>query len=196
MLASDAHAPSPPPDRPGLATADLDRLYADLRRHAQTLLASERPDHTLQATALVHEAMVKMLGEFGDRPLPLPPAERLAERRRMLFAMLSLRMRQVLVEHARHRDALKRSGRLTRSPLHEAMAVVDQQGIDVPALDMALAKLQGVDPDAAQVFEHRWFGGLAMEHIATILEIPAREAQRRWTRARMAMREIMRSLDE
>lgn len=198
MSTSAMHAPAPhvPPDesrtpRSAIPPADLDRVYADLRRHAQNLLAAERPAHTLEATALVHEAMVKLLGEFGERPVPLPPEENLAERRKTLFAMLSLRMRHVLVEHARHRNALKGPGQWTRSPLGEAMAKIDQEGVDLLALDRALVELQRVDPDAAAVFQHRWFGGLSMEHIANILEIPADEAQRRWTRARKVMRGIM-----
>ncbi|MFO0873810.1 MAG: ECF-type sigma factor [Phycisphaerales bacterium] len=185
--------------KPSLATippADLERIYADLRRHAQTLLVAERPAHTLQATALVHEAMVKLLGEFGDRPLELPPESALADRRKVLFSMISLRMRQVLVEHARHRNALKGPGQWTRSPLHEAMAKIEHEGVDLIALDRALAELQRVDADAAAVFQHRWFGGLSMEHVASILEITPDEAQRRWTRARKVMRGIMRGKEE
>jgi RNA polymerase sigma factor (TIGR02999 family) len=184
--------PDPAPrSRPAIPSADIDRIYADLRRHAQNLLAAERPEHTLQATALVHEAMVKLLGEFGEKPLALPPDDALSERRRVLFSMLSLRMRQVLVEHARHRNAGKRPGRWTRSPLHEAMQKVDQEGVDLGELDRALAALEQVDRDAAVVFQHRWFGGLSMEHIANIVEIEPAEAQRRWTRARKVMRKIM-----
>lgn len=193
--------PHIPPDEPSIPrsaipAADLERIYADLRRHAQNLLAEERPAHTLQATALVHEALGKLLAEFGERVIPLPPESALAERRKVLFAMISRRMRQVLVEHARHRNALKGPGQWTRSPLHEAMARIDAEGVDLLDLDRALAELQRVDADAAAVFQHRWFGGLSMEHVAIILEISADEAQRRWTRARKFMRAIMRGGEE
>lgn len=189
-----AGTPTPRPEDSNevLPAADLDRIYADLRRHAQTLLAQERTGHTLQATALVNEAVVKLLSEFESKsPVSLPPPSAPEERRRALFAMLSLRMRQVLVEHARHRNARKRSGQWTRSPLHMAMAAVEREGIDLVDLDRALDELQSLDADAAQVFQHRWFGGLSMEHIAAILGVTADEAQARWTRARRALRTIM-----
>ncbi|MFO0827171.1 MAG: ECF-type sigma factor [Phycisphaerales bacterium] len=174
-----------------LSENDLDRIYAELRRHAQSLLSDERTAHTLQATALVNEAMVKLLTEFCDKPIALPPETAPSDRRKALFAMISLRMRQVLVEHARHRNAQKRSGQWTRSPLHHAMAAVEREGVDLVALDQALGELQAADADAATVFQHRWFGGLSMEHIATVLDITRGEAQQRWNRARRALQIIM-----
>jgi len=172
---------------------DLERIYSDLRRHAHTLLVGERRGHTLEATALVHEALGKLLTELGGAPPALPPASETAERRRMLFSMISLRMRQVLVEHARHRNALKGPGRWTRSPLNDAIATVERQGLDLVELDRALAELHEIDEEAAITFQHRWFGGLSMEQIATVLEISTTEAQLRWNRARKFMKVILRS---
>ncbi len=195
-LRSPMPSDRPNPRRQAITDEDLGRIYSELRHHARNLLREERPAHTLQATALVHEALGKLLSESGEEPVPLPPESRVAERRRVLFAMISRRMRQVLVEHARHRSALKGPGTWKRSPLHEAMARIDEEGIDLLRLDLALAELQRVDSNAAAVFQHRWFGGASMAHVANILEITPDEAQKRWTRARKLMREIMGATNE
>lgn len=175
--------------------ADLERSYADLRRYAQSLLDGERTSHTLQATALVNEAVVKLLTEFEGRSLALPDESHPKERRRALFAMISLRMRQVLVEYARQRNAAKRSGGWTRSPLHDALEAAGRQRVDVIALDEALATLQRSDPQAAAVFQHRWFCGLSMRHVAEVLELPAADVQIVWNRARRALQSILKESD-
>lgn len=173
---------------------DLERAYTDLRRHAQSLLDHERTAHTLQATALVNEAVVKLLTEFEGKPIALPGEGMPAERRRALFSMISLRMRQVLVEYARQRKAAKRSGGWTRCPLNDALEAAERQRVDVVALDDALATLQRDDPQAATVFQHRWFGGLSMQHAAEVLELPVGEVQVRWNRARRGLQAILREL--
>ena len=174
-----------------IPSADLARVYADLRRLAKSLLIDERPAHTLEPTALVHEALGKLMAEFDDKLLELPAEGDLAARRKVLFAMISTRMRQVLVEHARHRNALKGPGGWTRSPLHEAIAAIDRTGVDLLAVDCALAELQRLDSDAAIVFQHHWFGGLSMVQVGRVLEISPEEAQRRWTHARRSMQRLL-----
>lgn len=184
-LRSDEHR------RGTVSENDLARIYADLRRYAQTLLIDERLGHTLQATALVHEGLGKLLAEQGEPLAGLPPEDDLGARRRALFGMISRRMRQVLVEHARHRDALKGPGRRARSPLHEAMASIDRRGIDLLALEESLGKLQAVDSEAALVFEHHWFGGLSLDQVSRVLEVTPMEAHRRWTSARRILQGLV-----
>jgi RNA polymerase sigma factor (TIGR02999 family) len=176
--------------------ADLTRIYGDLRRHAQNLMADERPAHTLEATALVHEALGKLLTELGGQQIELPSESDVSGRRRVLFAMISMRMRHVLIEHARHRNAQKGPGNWTRVPLHEAMEKIEREGVDLPALDRALQELDRSDAAAAIVFQHRWFAGLSMEQIGRVLDISRDDAQERWTRARQLMREIMERADQ
>src|SRR5262250_2144124 len=104
-------------------------IYAELRRIAGGLMRHERPSHTLQPSALVHEALLRLLD--GDTLAELPD-------RRHLFAAASRAMRQVLVDHARRRRADKRQGGRIRVPLDEALAAIEEQGLDVVALHEAL----------------------------------------------------------
>lgn len=184
-------------DQARLAALDQDQLatlYTDLRKHAQTLLLSERGGHTLQPTALVNEAICKLMGERAETPAPVPrtePADGVHERRR-LFGALSHRMRQVLVEHARRRNSSKREGRLRRTPLDEAWTRAASDGVDLERLDLALGELERSHPESAEVFQLRWCGGLSMEHLAQVLQVSSQEAQQRWTRARRLMAGILR----
>lgn len=154
----------------------LDRViaavYDELRGLARRQLARERPGHTLHATALVHEAYVKLCG--GDRPLA-------AADRAHFLAIAARAMRQVLVEHARRRMAEKRGGGWERTTLSNAGASVDFSPEEMLALDKGLDEL---DPRQRQVVEYRFFGGMEESEIATVLGLSERTVRRDWVKAR------------
>src|SRR3954452_18887594 len=126
-------------------------IYAELRRRAGGLMRRERPGHTLQPSALVHEALLRLLG--GDALADLPD-------RRPLFAAASRAMRQVLVDHARRRRTAKREGARARVSLDEALACLAEQHLDVVALHEALDRLAREHPRQSEVVDLRFFGGL------------------------------------
>lgn len=153
----------------------LPLVYAELHAIAARHLRGERAGHTLSPTALVHEAYLRL----GDG-IALAAADR-----RAFFALAARRMRQVLVDHARHRDAAKRGGpgreAITLSALGDVGA---DGGIDTLALDQALSHLGDMDARKAQVVELRYFAGLEMAEIADVLGISRATAQRDWDVAR------------
>jgi RNA polymerase sigma factor (TIGR02999 family) len=135
-------------------------VYDELRRLADSYMRRESCGHTLQATALVHEAYVRLLGsaqiEFQDRA--------------HFFGIAARLMRQVLVQHARTKGALKR-GQGKKESLEEAAVISNQGSATVVALDEALRKLADFDERKSQIVEMRYFGGLTAEEIAVVLEI-------------------------
>jgi RNA polymerase sigma factor (TIGR02999 family) len=135
-------------------------VYDDLRRLAGGLMRRERPDHTLQPSALVHEAVIRLLD--GDALADLPD-------RRYLLAAAAQAMRQVLVDHARRRRALKRAGGRVRVPLDAALATFDELGLDVIALHEALNRLAQGNHRQAEVVTLRFFGGLTVPEVADAL---------------------------
>lgn len=156
----------------------LDRIfplvYDELRRAAERQLRRERPGHTLQPTALVHEAFLKLSGQ------KLPDWKN----RSHFFGVVARAMRQVLVDHARRRRAAKRGG--GEEP---AMITGDRIGFEVPldeliTLDEALDRLNEVSPRLRQVVEYRFFAGLSERETADVLGITPRTAQRDWVKAR------------
>jgi len=153
----------------------LPLVYAELRAIAAANLRGERAGHTLSPTALVHEAYLRLAGDAS-----LAPRDR-----RQFFAIAARRMRQVLVDHARHRDAQKRGGpnreAITLTPLVESAG---ETGVDTLALDQALTQLHEMDPRKSQVVELRYFAGLEMGDIAEVLGISRATAQRDWDVAR------------
>jgi RNA polymerase sigma factor (TIGR02999 family) len=140
--------------------------YPDLRRIAETHLRSERPGHVLQATALVNEVWLKFLGlqrvEINDRI--------------HFFSFCSRLMRQILVDHARRRVAHERTLALLEPGDAGVECTLD--------LDLALRKLEAVQPRAAQVVEMRYFGGMAVEEVAHALEVSPATVKRDWLTAR------------
>src|SRR5262245_55613910 len=136
-------------------------IYAELRRTAGGLMRRERPGHTLQTTALVHEALLRLLDVDTLADVP---------NRRYLFAAAQA-MRQVLVDHARRRHARKRDGNRVRVPLDQVLAGFDEQGLDVIALHEALERLARDHPRPAQVVELRFFGGLSVPEVAATLAV-------------------------
>jgi RNA polymerase sigma factor (TIGR02999 family) len=155
--------------------AVLPRVYDELRRVAARQLRGERGGHTLQATALVHEAYLR-LGEVGSLRWPS---------REHFFAFAAHLIRRVLVDHARRRNRAKRGGHRERVTLSEAADLALQKGADLEALDDALASLQALDPVKATIVELRFFGGLTSEEIAGQLGLSPDAVGRHWRRAKI-----------
>ena len=155
----------------------LPLIYEELRRVARRQLRAERRDHTLQTTALIHEAYLRLMG-----------GERADIRDHCHFVALASRlMRQVLVDHARSRAAVKRSGGL-KVTMNEEVAVADQTEIDLLAVDEALTRLSDLDPQQAKVVELRFFGGLSILETSEALSISTATVKRDWTTARAWLR--------
>lgn len=148
-------------------------VYQELRRIAQHHLRQERPDHTLQSTALVHEAYLRLVRQA--------PAE--VENRAHFLAVASRLMRQILVDHARGHRAAKRGGGL-KLELQDAMAEQKAQNVDLIALDNALNELARLDPQQSQIVEMRFFGGLSIEDTAEVIGVSRTTVKREWATAR------------
>ena len=149
-------------------------LYRDLHELADQYLRGERPGHTLQPTALVHEAFMKLLGE---------PNLKLCDSAQF-FSMAARAMRQVLVDSARRVLAAKRGGDRHKFSLGEVSTVFQEQDVDLVALDEALTRLAQLDPQQSRVVELRFFGGLTIEQTAQALEISVSTVKREWQAAR------------
>src|SRR5918996_1104540 len=149
-------------------------VYQELRRLAASYLRRERPGQTLQPTALVHEAYLRLL---KDRP------ERW-QNRAHFCAIAAHSMRQILIERARARGALKRGGAQPRVTLDEGLVAGGQRSFDLLALDQALERLAEFDPEQARLVELRFFGGLTVEETADALDISPATVKRHWTVAR------------
>ena len=149
-------------------------VYNELRRLAHYHLRRERPDHTLQTTALVHEAYLALVKQ---EPVDF-------ENRAHFFAICSNLMRQILVQYARRRNAAKRDAgyKLT---LDDAMASPQGRGVDLIALDDALNGLAKLDPQHSRIVELRFFGGLSIEETSQVLGISPATVKRHWTTARL-----------
>jgi RNA polymerase sigma factor (TIGR02999 family) len=148
-------------------------VYGELRRITQHHLKQERCDHTLQGTALVHEAYLRLMKQG--------PAE--IENRAHFMAVASRLMRQILVDHARGHRAAKRGGGL-KLELQEGMALEKAQDLDLIALDNALSELGGLDPQQSRIVEMRFFGGLSIEDTAEVIGVSRTTVKREWATAR------------
>jgi RNA polymerase sigma-70 factor (ECF subfamily) len=149
-------------------------VYDELRRRAAVQLRSERRDHTLRPTALVHEAYLRLMGQDHAR----------WEGRSQFFAIASEVMRRVLVDHARGRKAVKRGGTAVRVALEEDVAAAAPREVDLIALDTALNELAAMDPRQSRVVEMRYFGGLGTAQIAEVLGVSRATVDRDWRFAR------------
>ena len=157
-------------------------VHGELRRLAARYLGRERPDHTLQPTALVNEAYLRLAGQHDLD----------WESRAHFVAIAANVMRQVLVDHARARRAGKRAGELERVTLDEGL-VPSERGVDLVALDDALTDLAGFDPRLARVVELRFFGGLTTREAAAVLGVSTATVEREWATARgWLRRELLR----
>ena len=153
----------------------MPEVYEDLRRLAETFLRGERTAHTLQRTALVHEAFLRLIGE-----------EDLVWQNRSHFIGIFARvMRQTLTNYAVARHRLKRGG---SDPLRLTLEFYDSRKIDVTALDQALQALEAFDERQARIVEFRFFGGLTVEETAELLEISPATVKRDWTLAKVWLR--------
>jgi RNA polymerase sigma factor (TIGR02999 family) len=159
---------------PAAAAQVLPLVYEELRRIAARQLRRERGDHTLQATAIVHEAYMRLAGQAG---LQWPS-------RAHFFAFAAHLIRRILVDYARHRNRAKRGGGGERVTLAEAADLALARGPDLLALEEALSGLARVDPRKAAVVELKFFGGLTLEEIAGELGISPETVSREWRRAR------------
>jgi RNA polymerase sigma factor (TIGR02999 family) len=153
-------------------------VYDELRRMARRYLANERPGHTLQSTALVHEAYVRLVAsqtpDWNDRA--------------HFFGIAAQVMRQILVDHARKRHAARRGADAQRVTLDAAVALPERKGVDVLALDDALQTLAKLDSQQSRVVELRFFGGLTLEESAEVLGVSVSTVQRDWQTAKVWLR--------
>jgi RNA polymerase sigma factor (TIGR02999 family) len=152
----------------------LPAVYDELRRLAAWKLSRENPGQTLQATALVHEAYIRLVGEEAQS----------WKSRTHFFAAAAEAMRRILIENARRKQRLKRGGGQQKVDLDEALAAVDSSCEEVIALDEALARLAEEEPVIADLVKLRFFGGLTLEQAGEVLGISRRTATRHWTFAR------------
>ena len=143
--------------------------------------AAKRPDHSLQPTALTHEAFLRL---FGTRQIGW-------QNRAHFFAAASQLMRRILVEHARKRQALKRGGTPTRVTLEEANTPAEPLDVDIVALHEALTKLEEVDPRQSRIVELRYFGGLNLEETAEVLSVSPATVKRDWRVAKLWLRRAL-----
>jgi RNA polymerase sigma factor (TIGR02999 family) len=154
----------------------LPLVYEELRKLAAAKLAHERPGQTLQATALVHEAYLRLVGDGHPGPS--------WDNRRHFFAAAAEAMRRILVESARRRQSLKRGGQRVRIDLDRALAVQSDPPHDLLELDDLLDQLATADPPAAELVKLRFFAGLTGEQVAKVLGMSARSADLLWAYAR------------
>jgi RNA polymerase sigma-70 factor, ECF subfamily len=148
-------------------------LYRELRRIAQHHLANERADHTLQATALVHEAYMRLVGGGGPW-----------QNRAHFFGVASGAMRRILVDHARAKRAAKRPSARQQVVLDEALVISDQHLERIVDIDDALSRLASRDVRQSRIVELRYFGGLTVEEIAEVLGVSINTVKRDWSVAR------------
>ena len=159
--------------------AALDELmplvYEELRRQASQYLRKERQGHTLQTTALIHEAYLRLAGQNEIE----------WQNRNHFFAIASTAMRRILVDHARTRHREKRGGNAEDIPLDDALMIgVSQKSVDLVALDEALVRLERLDPRQAKVVELRFFSGLTNEETAKVLAVSNATVRNDWAMAK------------
>jgi DNA-directed RNA polymerase specialized sigma24 family protein len=194
---------------PQAAEKLLPLVYEELRKLAAAKLAQENPGQTLQATALVHEAYLRLVGPAGLRrdavvgAGPESPTNSSAgshpadgaywDSRGHFFAAAAEAMRRILVDSARHKASLKQGGQMHRQPLDDLAVAEASDGNDLLALDEALLKLAAADPIAAQLVKLRYFAGLTMDQAAESLGMSARTAYYTWNYARAWLRSAVRA---
>jgi RNA polymerase sigma factor (TIGR02999 family) len=157
----------------GASEALFSLLYEELHARARRYMQDERPGHTLQTTALVHEAYLQL--GLGGEPW---------ESRAHFLGTAARVMRQILIQHARRKHSAKRGGDRAREPFHEAVKLFEHSSVDLLALDTALSQLAEIDPRAARVVELRFFGGLSIEETARVLAVSTRTVNGDWKTAK------------
>jgi RNA polymerase sigma factor (TIGR02999 family) len=159
-------------------------IYDDLRRIARAYMRRERPDHTLQTTALVNEAYLRL---FQGQPFRW-------EDRKHVFCTMARTMRRVLIDHARLQHAGKHGGELRKVSLDEGIAFSQQTLPELFAVDEALEKLSKVHPRPGQVVDLRFFGGLTVEEAAAILEVSPKTVKLDWRFAKTWLQREMKEI--
>jgi RNA polymerase sigma-70 factor (ECF subfamily) len=159
---------------PAAADRLLPLVYAELHRLAAAYMRRERQDHTLQPTALINEAYLRLAGEEVNW-----------QNREHFIGVAAHVMRRVLVDYARAHKAEMRGGGLRRVELDEGVAISEERSEEVLSLDEALDRLMELNPRQARVVELRYFGGLSVEQIASIVGIAPRSVKRDWALARI-----------
>ena len=159
---------------PDAASKLLPLVYDELRARAQAYLAQERSDHTLQATALVHEAYLRMVDQKAAN----------WQSRAHFCAVAATVMRRILVDHARGRGRLKRGGNAGRLPDESAALVAPTPGEDLVGLDEALERMEAFDARKARIVELRFFGGLTIEETAAVVQVSPRTVRADWRLAK------------
>ena len=152
----------------------LPLVHKELRRIAQRQMNQERGGHTLQATALVNEAYLKLVGQEGFE----------WQNRAHFFAVCAQVMRHILIDHARAHARDKRGGGAIQVSLNDVAAIAEEQASHFVALDEALRRLESLDPQKGKIVELRYFGGLSIEETAEVLNISPRTVRREWQRAK------------
>jgi RNA polymerase sigma factor (TIGR02999 family) len=160
----------------------LAAVYEELRRLARHKMATESPDHTLQPTALVHEAWLRLI----------TPGSKSWENRAHFFSSAAEAMRRILVEHARRRQSQKRGGGAAHEELVEAEVQLSAPADELLAVHDALDRLAGEDSAAAELVKLRYFVGMTMEEAAAVMGLKTRTAERLWSFARAWLRQAMR----
>ncbi len=160
-------------------------LYADLRKLAGGYMRQERPDHTLQPTALVSEAYLRL---DARREIPI-------ESRAHFMAAAAEAMRRILVDHARRKRSEKRGGDQQRVTMYDNVAKSEPADVDLLTLDQALDRLEELDEKLADVVKLRYFGGLNIDDIAHVTDSSPRSVSRNWTMARAWLKRELASID-
>jgi len=153
----------------------LPLVYGELRRLANSYLKRERSDHTLQPTALVHEAYLRLVGQKSIE----------WQNRAHFYGIAANMMRRILVDHARAHATEKRGGAAVRLSIEDVQIPLEQRAADFVALDEALTELAKFDERKARIVEMRFFGGLTDEEIAEVLGVTTRTVWRDWKTARL-----------
>lgn len=156
-------------------------VHDELRRLAHRYMGRERPDHTLQTSALVNEAFIRLIDQKDVH----------WQNRAHFFGIAAQMMRRILVDYARKRGFAKRGGDLREVPLDDVMIVSPQRAAEVVALDDALKNLAEIDPRKSQIIELRFFGGLSIEETAEVLGVSPGTVMRDWTFAKAWLRREM-----
>jgi len=152
----------------------LPLVYTELHRIAGRYFRRERREHTLQTTALVHEAYLRLVNQRLED----------CQDKAQFLGVAAFLMRRILVNHARGRQSAKRGNSPAPVTLDDAMAVTEQRADDVLAVDQALTRLAGLDAEQARLVEMHFFGGMGFDEIAVVLGISVPTAKRRWASAR------------
>ena len=160
----------------------LPLVYQELRRLADNYLRQERSDHTLQPTALVHEAYLRLVGQ----------TEITWQNRAHFFSVAAQVMRHILVDHARGHNAEKRGGGERKLALSEAVSFFEEKDVNLVALDEALNELAALDAQQARIVELRFFGGLNVEEIAEVLKVTPGAVRYDWRMAKAWLHRTLR----